>query len=50
MNKRKIFKFSSIAILGLVIVLAGAYAVYAWTQVLVVDDPLVRMPGTQPGK
>jgi hypothetical protein len=48
MNKRKIFKFSSIAILGLVIILASAIAVYAWSPVLVVDDPLVRMPGTQP--
>jgi hypothetical protein len=27
-----------------------AVVVYAWTPVLVVDDPLVRMPGTQPGQ
>lgn len=50
MRSRKILKFSSIIILGLVIVLAGAYAVYAWAPLPVVDDPLVRMPGTQPGQ
>jgi hypothetical protein len=28
----------------------GAYCVYAWTALKVVEDPLVRMPGTQPGQ
>ena len=50
MNKKSVVKFSSILLLGLGIVLLGAYAVYAWTPVAVVDDPLVRMPGTQPGQ
>ena len=30
--------------------LAAAYAVYAWTPLSVEDDPLVRLPGTQPGQ
>jgi hypothetical protein len=30
--------------------LTVVYAVYAWTPLAVVDDPLVRMPGTQPGQ
>ncbi|NIN63920.1 MAG: hypothetical protein GTO63_04230, partial [Anaerolineae bacterium] len=32
------------------LLLVAAYAVYAWTAVAVVDDPLVRMPGTQPNQ
>jgi hypothetical protein len=32
------------------IALAGTYAVFAWTPAPVADDPLVRMPGTQPGQ
>ncbi|MCG6947372.1 MAG: hypothetical protein LJE93_00440, partial [Acidobacteria bacterium] len=42
MTLRKIFLVA--VIIGL-----GA-AVYAWSPVSVVDDPLVRMPGTQPGQ
>ena len=30
--------------------LAGALLVFGWTPVPVVDDPLVRMPGTQPNQ
>jgi hypothetical protein len=33
-----------------VILLASASAVYAWTPLPVDKDPLVRMPGTQPGQ
>ena len=33
---------------GLVLLLVGALAVQAWTPLPVADDPLVRMPGTQP--
>jgi hypothetical protein len=36
--------------LGLALALVVTYAVYAWTPVAVTDDPLVRMPGTQPGQ
>jgi hypothetical protein len=32
------------------LVLATAYAVGAWDPLAVVDDPLVRMPGTQPNQ
>jgi hypothetical protein len=45
-NKKYFILISIIAIL----VLGSAYAVFAWTPVPVVDDPLVRMPGTQPGQ
>ena len=41
---------SFLAVSVLVLALASAYAVYAWTPVAVVDDPLVRMPGMQPGQ
>jgi hypothetical protein len=34
----------------LVLVLVGVSAASAWTPVPVADDPLVRMPGTQPGQ
>ncbi|MGD8440792.1 MAG: fibronectin type III domain-containing protein [Holophagae bacterium] len=37
-------KLVALATIGLAVV------VYAWTPVLVEDDPLVRMPGTQPGQ
>jgi hypothetical protein len=30
--------------------LVGFGVVYAWTPLPVADDPLVRMPGTQPGE
>jgi hypothetical protein len=43
-------RFSVLAIFTLVLALAGAYVAYAWTPVPVEDDPLVRMPGTQPGQ
>jgi hypothetical protein len=45
--KRKTTILSS---LTLVLVLGGVYAAHAWTAVPIVDDPLVRMPGTQPGQ
>ena len=35
---------------GLALVLAMAIAAYAWTPIAVADDPLVRMPGTQPNQ
>ncbi|MBN1401336.1 MAG: fibronectin type III domain-containing protein [Anaerolineae bacterium] len=31
-------------------ILAAVVGVYAWSALPVVDDPLVRMPGTQPGQ
>jgi hypothetical protein len=43
-------KFYILSGLTLVLVLTTVYAVYAWTPVAVEDDPLVRMPGTQPGQ
>jgi hypothetical protein len=33
-----------------VLLAAGVYSAFAWTPLPVVDDPLVRMPGTQPGQ
>ena len=36
--------------LVLVFLLLGVYTLLAWTAVPVADDPLVRMPGTQPGQ
>ena len=36
------------AILALALATVGAYSVSAWSPILVQDDPLVRMPGTQP--
>ena len=45
-NKKYVLLFSIIIIL----LMASAYAVYAWVPLSVVDDPLVRMPGTQPGQ
>ncbi|MEJ2583012.1 MAG: multiheme c-type cytochrome [Acidobacteriota bacterium] len=37
-------------IILLVFVIGLGAAVYAWSPIAVVDDPLVRMPGTQPGQ
>jgi hypothetical protein len=37
-------------ILMFVFASAGLYLAHAWTPVVVEDDPLVRMPGTQPGQ
>jgi hypothetical protein len=31
-------------------ILVAVVAVYAWSALPVADDPLVRMPGTQPGQ
>jgi cytochrome c553 len=42
-------KFLLIALVFLIL-LGGVYAAYAWTPVPVDQDPLVRMPGTQPGQ
>ena len=42
--KRKLF----LIMLVFLILTGGVYAAYAWNPVPVVDDPLVRMPGTQP--
>jgi hypothetical protein len=41
---------ATLSILVVLAVLTGTVAVYAWTPVPVEDDPLVRMPGTQPGQ
>jgi hypothetical protein len=41
-------KLVVLCVLGLAF--AVAYAAYAWTPVEVDADPLVRMPGTQPGQ
>jgi hypothetical protein len=38
-----------LALMGLAVIVIGTYAADAWTAVPVRDDPLVRMPGTQPG-
>lgn len=43
-------RFTILSILTLVLALGGVYAAYAWTPVPVAEDPLVRMPGTQPGQ
>ena len=43
-------KLSFVLILVLAFILAGGAIVYAWTGIPVVDDPLVRMPGTQPNQ
>jgi len=37
-------------LLGALLLLSGTYVVYAWSAMPVEDDPLVRMPGTQPGE
>ena len=47
-NKKR--KISIGLILGMTLILAGGVIVYAWTGTPVVDDPLVRMPGTQPNQ
>ena len=36
-------------VLFLIVISSFAYIAYAWTSIPVVDDPLVRMPGTQQG-
>jgi hypothetical protein len=47
MMKRKLPVLST---LTLILALVGAYVAYAWTPLAVEDDPLVRMPGTQPAQ
>ncbi|MEJ2707489.1 MAG: multiheme c-type cytochrome [Anaerolineales bacterium] len=43
-------KYLFITLPMMIFFLVGTYAVYAWAPVAVVDDHLVRMPGTQPGQ
>jgi hypothetical protein len=45
-RKRKVI-FLALLLIALA---TGVYGAYAWTPLPVVDDPLVRMPGTQPGQ
>ena len=37
-----------ILILSVIFVMTGFYFLFAWDPLPVADDPLVRMPGTQP--
>jgi hypothetical protein len=46
-RKHRIFMLS---LLALLITSASVYALYSWQAIPVKDDPLVRMPGTQPGQ
>jgi len=48
--KTKKYKIYIVTIFTLVLLLASGAIAYAWTAVPVVDDPLVRMPGTQPNQ
>jgi hypothetical protein len=41
-------RFTILSIFTLVLAFASVYVVLAWTPLPVADDPLVRMPGTQP--
>ena len=41
-------KITILSILTLVLAFGGVFAANAWAPLAVVDDPLVRMPGTQP--
>jgi hypothetical protein len=43
-------RLTLLSILTLFLLLAGVLVAYAWNPVPVADDPLVRMPGTQPGQ
>jgi hypothetical protein len=45
---RRVSKYYFLLIPVLILLLVSAYAVSAWTPIAVVNDPLVRMPGTQP--
>ncbi|MGD2049903.1 MAG: multiheme c-type cytochrome, partial [Chloroflexota bacterium] len=47
MKRRRRLFFLSFLIIFL---LVGVYGAYAWAPIAVVDDPLVRMPGTQPNQ
>ena len=43
-------KRSTLTLLCIGFIICLTAVVYAWTTVTVVDDPLVYMPGTQPGQ
>ncbi len=43
-------RFLIVSVFTIALALAVVYVVHAWTPLLVVNDPLVRMPGTQPGQ
>ena len=43
-------RFLILSVFTLALVLAVVYVVYAWNPLPVAQDPLVRMPGTQPGQ
>ena len=43
-------RFLTLSLLTIALVLGGVYAARAWDPLPVEDDPLVRMPGTQPGQ
>jgi hypothetical protein len=47
---RQMRKLQILFILVLVFVALGSYTLLAWTPLPVEDDPLVRMPGSQPGQ
>ncbi len=47
---RKILCIGLVGIFTLVLFLAGAGIAFGWLPLSVKDDPLVRMPGTQPGQ
>ncbi|WP_020681399.1 fibronectin type III domain-containing protein [Marinobacterium rhizophilum] len=38
----------ALVLAALVLIMAGTQAVYAWTALPIAQDPLLRMPGTQP--
>jgi hypothetical protein len=50
MKSRKIKRLTFFLMITMLIILVSAYGVYAWTPLAVDEDPLVRMPGTQPGQ
>ena len=41
-------RFLVLSLLAVWLVMAADYVSYAWASLTVADDPLVRMPGTQP--
>jgi len=43
-------KRSTAAIVAITVMILFIAIAHAWTPAAVVDDPLVRMPGTQPGQ
>ncbi len=50
MSAKRFFVFVFAGIVLLVLLTAVTFITYAWTPVASVDDPLVRMPGTQAGQ